>query len=277
MKIINLGCGGKINEAFINVDVLPMLPGVIKCDLLSGIPYPDNYFDAAYHSHVLEHFSQDDGKKFIAECYRVLKPGGILRIAVPDLENITRQYLKYLELALAGEPLAENNYDWMMLELYDQAVRTEGGGAMAKYLTQKQIINGDFVRERIGSFYDVIRKNVEEGAARKKTGLKQHIKNILPENIFLALKNKKNKLLDIFNIKAWQYYRLGKFRQRGEIHQWMYDRYSLGRLLKNTGFQNVKVQSAMDSYIKDWSGYCMDTDKNGEVYKKDSFFMEGVK
>ena len=42
-------------------------------------------------------FSKRQGEFFVRECFRVLRPGGLLRLAVPDLEDIARAYLKTLE------------------------------------------------------------------------------------------------------------------------------------------------------------------------------------
>ncbi len=53
-----------------------------------GIPFPDRSFDVVYHSHVLEHLSKSEASKFLKECSRVLRPQGVLRVVVPDLEEI---------------------------------------------------------------------------------------------------------------------------------------------------------------------------------------------
>jgi predicted SAM-dependent methyltransferase len=88
----------------------------------------ENTVDVIYHSHVLEHLYKDDGEKFIKDCFRVLKPSGIIRIAVPDLEKICKEYLKNLELAyLSKKPENIKNYYWNILEIFDQFVRTESG------------------------------------------------------------------------------------------------------------------------------------------------------
>jgi hypothetical protein len=70
--------------------------------------------------------------------------------------------------------------------------------------------------------------------------------------------------------------RQGLFRVSGEIHQWMYDRFSLRRALLEAGFTDVHVCSADESRILGFTGYNLDT-INGVVRKPDSLFMEGVK
>lgn len=58
------------------------------------IPHGDSTVDAVYASHMLEHLDRSEARSFLAECRRVLKPGAILRLAVPDLRNAAFQYLR---------------------------------------------------------------------------------------------------------------------------------------------------------------------------------------
>ena len=57
-------------------------------------PWPDSSVDAVYSSHTLEHFSREDGRRFLTECHRVLRKGGIIRIVVPDLHHDVVEYLE---------------------------------------------------------------------------------------------------------------------------------------------------------------------------------------
>jgi DNA primase large subunit len=70
---------------------------------------------------------------------------------------------------------------------------------------------------------------------------------------------------------------IGKFRLGGEIHQWMYDSFSMGRLLKITGFSRIIVRDAFTSYLDDWRMYNLDTEPDGEIYKPDSNYIEAIK
>ncbi|MEM9703666.1 MAG: class I SAM-dependent methyltransferase, partial [Planctomycetota bacterium] len=60
-------------------------PGVLAHDLRDPLPFEDGAYDFVYHSHVLEHFRPADVPAFLSECRRVLRPGGVLRVVVPDL------------------------------------------------------------------------------------------------------------------------------------------------------------------------------------------------
>ena len=57
-------------------------------------PWPDASAEAIYSSHTLEHLSRDDGARLLRECSRVLAPGGVIRIVVPDLGVILSDYEK---------------------------------------------------------------------------------------------------------------------------------------------------------------------------------------
>ena len=148
---LNLGCGTRFHPGWINVDLIPSAPGILCHDLRRPLPFPDNSFDIVYHSHILEHFSREDGLRFLGECYRVCRPGGVIRVVVPDLEKKARLYLQYLEQACQGEVYASERYDWMMLELYDQAVRTRTGGEMAVFLCNASPELSNFLVSRVGN------------------------------------------------------------------------------------------------------------------------------
>src|SRR5262249_48308060 len=80
------------------LEALKRLPDrVVVHNLRKGIPFPDNSVDVVYHCHFLPHLDRQDALSFFSEVKRVLKPGGIQRIVVPDFEILCRQYLKNLE------------------------------------------------------------------------------------------------------------------------------------------------------------------------------------
>jgi len=97
MNILNLGCGNKYHENHINVDLHSTNPLVFEHNILNDLPFEDNVFDAVYCSQVLEHINFDSVDRFLGEIRRVLKYNGIVRIVVPDLENIAKEYLLALE------------------------------------------------------------------------------------------------------------------------------------------------------------------------------------
>jgi SAM-dependent methyltransferase len=66
-------------------------------DIVTGLPLPDNSLDGIYCSHVLEHLSLEDCRTALRNTYRLLKPGGIFRCVLPDLEYGARKYLAALD------------------------------------------------------------------------------------------------------------------------------------------------------------------------------------
>ena len=280
MKLLNLGCGYRYHQSWTNVDFISTGPNVLAHNLLQGTPFDDNNFDVVYHSHVLEHFNKGDGKKFIQECYRVLKPGGVLRIAVPNLEQIARLYLQKLEEALAGNEQATDDYEWIMLEMYDQTVRNQSGGDMAKYLFQAEIPNEDFVYTRIGEEGRQIRKAYLSKQQKKPLNSTHQPSITSLRKILGMLKRFATRIITPktprLDEEQQRYQKIGKFRLGGEIHQWMYDRYSLRKLLTEVGFKNFAVKTAFDSQIPHWNSYELEA-KDGVIFKPDSLFVEANK
>jgi predicted SAM-dependent methyltransferase len=109
---VNIGCGVDAPEGWYNIDNSPTiwmsrLPfgrrlfrtpawprSVYRHDVIKGLPFSDASVDFIYSSHTFEHFPYERSLALTKECFRALKPGGVLRIAVPDLESIVRDYLK---------------------------------------------------------------------------------------------------------------------------------------------------------------------------------------
>jgi len=86
LHLLNLGCGEHFHVDWVNIDISPSHPEVLDYDLRLGIPFADNSFDVIYHSHALEHMEPPWAERLLRECCRTLKPGGLLRVVVPDNE-----------------------------------------------------------------------------------------------------------------------------------------------------------------------------------------------
>lgn len=273
MKYLNLGCGSRFHTTWTNVDFNSTRKGVTAHNLLKGIPYPDEYFDVVYHSHVLEHFSKTQAETFVKDCYRVLRPQGILRVVVPDLEQIARTYLVALEKASSGCQDWVCNYQWILLEMYDQTVRNKSGGEMATYLCQENLVNEDFILARCGiEAKNLITANKQQQTDSKAKVLLKHMYRFCRYASY-----RKNLLYKLLLGKEYYTWQIGQFRQSGEIHQWMYDRYSLALMLEQCGLKNIVQRSPTESYIPEWTSFNLDTEPDGTVYKPDSLFMEAIK
>jgi len=58
------------------------------------IPYADNSVEVIYSSHMIEHLDRSEAKAFLLEARRILRPGGRIRLAVPDLALLVQEYLE---------------------------------------------------------------------------------------------------------------------------------------------------------------------------------------
>lgn len=88
---LHLGSGTEHKDGWINID-LAGDPVDLAWNLAHGIPFPDGSVDGIFHEHLLEHLPLRAGDQLIAECWRVLRPGGVLRIGVPDAGAYARSY-----------------------------------------------------------------------------------------------------------------------------------------------------------------------------------------
>jgi predicted SAM-dependent methyltransferase len=251
LTLLNLGCGNRYHPNWTNVDFHSTGEGVIAHNLMEGLPFEDNSFDVVYHSHLIEHFPRKCATVFLRECFRVVKDGGIIRVVVPDLEKIAKHYLCLLGKSLQGDKEAQKQYEWIVLELFDQMVRNVSGGEMLTYWKQEPIPAESFVIERMGS--EVL-------------------------NVIANIRNNKKKCTKDPKEKSLSNpQKIGEFRLSGEIHQWMYDRFSLKELLRRVGFKDIEVFLANESQIPNFNSYFLDIESDGAVRKPDSLFMEAMK
>jgi predicted SAM-dependent methyltransferase len=73
---------------------------VLVHDVRKGLPFEDNFLTVVYASHLLEHLYLEEAKSLLRECLRTLKPGGVIRLVVPDLYSIVLKYMNELQLEL---------------------------------------------------------------------------------------------------------------------------------------------------------------------------------
>ena len=101
---LHLGAGETIIPEFINLDIREK-NDIDKISLVYPLDFDNDIFDLVYSSHVLEHFSRRQIRNVLQEWTRVLKPGGILRLSVPSIENLIKIYLKCKDLGQIIGPL----------------------------------------------------------------------------------------------------------------------------------------------------------------------------
>jgi predicted SAM-dependent methyltransferase len=93
-KYLNLGSGprGISSNEWLNIDGFKDTNVQFFCDFSRPIPIPNNCLDGIFTEHVIEHFDSEYGRRVMAECHRMLKKGGVIRIIVPNGHRILKSY-----------------------------------------------------------------------------------------------------------------------------------------------------------------------------------------
>lgn len=91
MKKLNIGCGTQLFSGWINMD-LDAPDADVHHDMRTPLPFDEASVDFIFNEHVVEHLDLEESRFFFLEAHRVLKPGGILRIATPDLDHLVEKY-----------------------------------------------------------------------------------------------------------------------------------------------------------------------------------------
>ena len=120
---VQFGCGFRVGQSWTNFDVSPTLrlskvpilkqllrlpdwpESVVYGDVVKGLPLPDGSCQRLYCDQVLEHLAKEDVFIALRECRRLLAPGGIFRLFVPDLRSIAETYVTMK---------SESAADWFM-------------------------------------------------------------------------------------------------------------------------------------------------------------------
>lgn len=131
---LHLGCGSHRPDGWVNVDgswnarlaKIPLLrkalgffhlvPGELLripwdshisiCDVRKPLPFPNGSAQGVYASHLLDCLHLFETQRLLKECFRVLRPGGVLRVVVEDIRPILQEYLEERPSARLSEELA---------------------------------------------------------------------------------------------------------------------------------------------------------------------------
>ena len=115
---LHLGCGRRVLDGWLNSDLVPCSAGVLRLDVTRPFPFPADTFAHVYCEHVIGELSCEGAAAMLDECFRVLVPGGKVRIATPDLAFL---------VGLHGGELSETQARYV--EWFGAATGSPGGEA----------------------------------------------------------------------------------------------------------------------------------------------------
>ncbi len=92
---LQIGGGPNVLSGWFNTDLYPWraATGLFHLDATKSFPFPSESFHHVFTEHVIEHLERADALRMLAECRRVLKRGGRIRVSCPNLETIAGLYL----------------------------------------------------------------------------------------------------------------------------------------------------------------------------------------
>jgi SAM-dependent methyltransferase len=109
VRRLHWGCGKLAAPGWINSDIREA-PGIdLACDIVNGLPLPDNHLDYIASQHSLGDLEVYQQVKTLIELRRVLKPGGVLRVGLADLDLFIKAYQ-------ANDPGQFLIYDWETID-----------------------------------------------------------------------------------------------------------------------------------------------------------------
>ena len=250
---------------------------VLQVNLPEKLPVNEGSAKLVYSSHFLEHIPKPQVMHFLAVCLRVLKPGGVLRLVLPDLEEMARIYMRFRG---AGE---HKKADFLVVEMVDQCVRRESGGELGNLYrhlrgtedsaSRNELI--DFVRVRTGEQLTPLevssRQHGEGGGAANRSArrftqrLSRGLQQAWVRLVLLCLP--------------------GAFRAQnvslagvGERHHWLWDFHQLQSVLEEVGFTGVSRWSANTGSVADFPFYTLDLNAEGRPRKgMESMYVEAFK
>jgi len=127
---LHIGSGGEHKDGWVNLD-LAGDPVEVPWNLKHPLPFPDGSADAVFSEHLLEHIPLPGAVDVLRECHRVLKPGGIMRVGVPDagrmLESYVEQGKGFIETTRPDRPqlmlaVQELFYWYGHVTMYDESM-----------------------------------------------------------------------------------------------------------------------------------------------------------
>lgn len=174
--MLNIGTGVNVLQGWLNTDLYPQKPEVVYLDASIRFPFPDNTFEHIYSEHIFEHLYFEDSCTMLSECYRVLRPGGVMRLALPHIgflqglydhpeDTVNKDYIAFAKKYFIPEytrVVGESNH--YNIYVINNFYRNWGHQVIHSFETLKELV------ERF-QFEQVERKRVKESDIPALQGL----------------------------------------------------------------------------------------------------------
>lgn len=168
---LHLGAGPIALDGWLNTDLDPAA-GAVLLDVTRRFPFAEGTFDYVFSEHQIEHLTHEQGLRMLRESHRVLRPGGAIRVATPDLERL-------LSLLRREHPLADRYVEEIVRRFVPEADAPRPAYAVNNVLYghgHRFVYDEDALRaalERAG-FDQVVRRAPGESADAELRGLERH-------------------------------------------------------------------------------------------------------
>ena len=166
-------------EGYVSVDLDPP-PGewTVRHDLTKSIPLPDGCATRIHTEDFLEHVTVADIKAILAECYRLLAPGGMMRIGVPDYNNPKDRHClqKGTDKRYPGH-VTLTTYE-LMKDIVDRS-------PFPRFEFYHYWNEGAYVEGRMDYSLGMIQRTPEHHPRCRRTGIVQHAKGVVRDFFFL--------------------------------------------------------------------------------------------
>lgn len=281
MKFLNLACGPIYiaSDSWTNVDFEAVGCEVIGHDLLKPLPFDSGCFDLVYSSHFLEHLPRTHVQGFLLECLRVLKPGGVIRLVLPDSEEM---FSTFLCLRAEGR---HPEADFLMIEIIDQCVRSYAGGELGSFYSKIHAMDSAskvswirFVASRTGETLETVNPELSTTQSSKtqvrfRNGLVSRIVG-LPQKFSKRIRLKFHQLGLMLLLPAFRRQNVS-LAGIGEKHCWLWDFFQLRRSLIEAGFSSVSRKTHLTSSLTEFPFIPLDSTADGLPRKgKESMYVE---
>lgn len=159
---LHLGSGTVRLDGWVNID-LETPEADIHFDVTRRIPLPDSSARFIYHEHMMEHITVEEGAFGLRDWLRLLEPGGVLRIATPDLQYVIERY--------QGD---WKDQAWLRLPEY-AFIRTRGEmvNVSMRWWGHRYLYDGEELERRMreAGFTDIRRCGYRESTIAELSGL----------------------------------------------------------------------------------------------------------